>query len=108
MKHATTCAIVVIAMLLSGCAAQTFDVAEYGGESRLSQSDRLNVYLTLEDAGRVDARYDHSFGEDRQVKHTLLTGPIWRQVFVGQEDAPATITIKKHIVARLCRIQCPA
>lgn len=74
--------IAVLLVALAGCSSAPFKVAEFGGERRIADDDPVPVRISDADKVRIDPVW--SYGRQFQAE----TGPIWAQVFIGEESDP--------------------
>lgn len=77
---------IIVALLMTaiaGCSSAPFKVAEFPGERRIADNDPVQVRISDADKIRIDPVW--SYGRQFQAE----TGPVWAQVFIGDESAPA-------------------
>lgn len=76
---------IIVALLMTaiaGCSSAPFKVAEFPGERRIADNDPIRVRISEADKSRIDPVL--SYGRQFQAE----TGPVWAQVFVGEEADP--------------------
>lgn len=83
------------ALFVASCSTPVTVSLDSDGEDRL-HGETVNIALTPGVAERAESIFDGS-GEATQVSG--LTGPVWKKVFVGSADAPATLSLVKTKLA---------
>jgi len=93
MKQVLLATVAVAFLGLGGCGTpRPFPISEFAGEERLTSADVVDIALASADTERVDPWF-HAFGD--KSRGGVLTGPIWKRVFRGDERSIAKLVITK-------------